>query len=249
MKQLCNMRISTRLTCGFSIILLLAILSTVVGLLNAKRNAEATRIMMDLPLSKERLVEDWFVLTYSAIARTSMIARSSDAGLSDAFKQEIVASVTAGSAIIKKIEPLLTSDEEKTLFKQIVVARQQYQHAKEMVMASRKSADADVAEKIYREDFDPAAKTYAAKVHGLLDMQRQAINQMALTIDHNNQNGMQLMLTLGVLLIVLSMAAVVIISRSITSPLQRALKVARMVAAGDLTAAIDRQGKDGFPDL
>ena len=45
--------------------------------------------------TKERLVADWVVLTYSAIARTSMIARSSDASLSDTFKDTIVASVAA----------------------------------------------------------------------------------------------------------------------------------------------------------
>jgi methyl-accepting chemotaxis protein len=43
--------------------------------------------------------------------------------------------------------------------------------------------------------------------------------------------------------------AVLIISRSITTPLKRALEVAKMVAAGDLTANIQKQGKDEIAEL
>ncbi len=249
MRQLSNLRISSRLMIGFGIVLLLAILSTAIGLINAKRNADATRVMMEVPLAKERLVADWFVLTYSAVARTSMIARSSDAKLADTFKEVIAASVVSGSEIIKKIEPKLSSEEEKALFKDILAVRAKYQAAKELVMNARKSGDADAAEKSYKEVFDPAAKIYADKVNSLLAMQRNTIDQMAVDIGHNNARGMQLMLLLGILLVAISVVAVIVISRSITSPLQRALQVARAVAAGDLSATIEKQGTDEIADL
>jgi methyl-accepting chemotaxis protein len=249
MKQLSNLRISSRLVIGFSIVLVLATLSTTIGLFNAKRNAEATRAMMESPLAKERLVADWFVLTYSAIVRTSMIARSSDANLSETFKEAIAASVVSGTEIIKKIEPRLSSAQEKDLFKEILAARKTYQSAKELVMNSRKSGDSAVAEKAYQEVFDPAAKAYSQKVNALLTLQRQAIDQLAVDIDHSNERSMQLMVLLGALLVVISVVAVVIISRSITVPLRHALQVAQMVAAGDLSGAINRQGKDEIAEL
>ncbi|ASU36897.1 hypothetical protein hmeg3_00400 [Herbaspirillum sp. meg3] len=249
MKQLSNMRISSRLIFGFAIVLILAIISTSMGLINARRNAESTRAMMEMPLAKERLVADWFVLTYSAIVRTSMIARSSDANLSETFKEAIAASVVSGSAIIKQIEPRLSSEDEKALFKEIVAARAKYQTAKEVVMNTRKNGDAAAAEKAYKEVFEPASKAYADKVNALLAMQRKAIDQMALDIDRTNTHGMQLMMVLGVLLVIISVVAVLIISRSITTPLKRALQVAKMVAAGDLTAHIEKQGKDEIAEL
>ena len=249
MKQLSNMRISSRLIFGFAIVLILAIISTSMGLINAKRNAESTRAMMELPLAKERLVADWFVLTYSAIVRTSMIARSSDVNLADTFKEAIAASVVSGSGIIKQIEPRLSSEDEKALFKQIIAARNTYQAAKELVMNTRKTGDAAAAEKAYKDVFEPASKAYADKVHGLLAMQRKAIDQMAVDIDRTNTRGMQLMMALGALLVAISVVAVIIISRSITTPLKRALQVARMVAAGDLTATIEKHGKDEIAEL
>ncbi|MFJ3047304.1 methyl-accepting chemotaxis protein [Herbaspirillum chlorophenolicum] len=249
MNILANMRISNRLTIGFAIVLLLAILSTVMGLYNAKRNADATRQMMEIPLAKERLVADWFVLTYSAVVRTSMIARSTDAELSNTFKEDIEASVKSGSAIIKKIEPLLSSDEEKALMGVIIEARKKYQSAKELVMNTRKTGDAAASEKAYKEVFDPAAKAYGAQVNNLLAMQRHAIDRLAANIDQSSERSMQLMIVLGILLVAIGAVAVVIISRSITTPLKRALDVAKMVAAGDLSATIEQHGKDEIAEL
>lgn len=249
MKQLSHLKISSRLIVGFTTVLLLAIISIGTGVLNAQRNSDATRALMELPLTKERLVSDWFVLTYSAIVRTSMIARSTDARLADTFKEEIAASVVSGSAIIKQIEPRLATEDEKNLFKEIVAARARYQAAKELVMNSRKTGDADVAEKAYKDAFDPAAKTYSGKVHALLDMQRQAIDRMASELNDSNTRGMHLMIALGLLLICLGVVAVIVISRSITAPLSRALQAAKMVAAGNLSGQIDTRGNDEIAEL
>ena len=85
MKTLSNLRISSRLTLGFAVVLLLATASTSIALISGNRNAAATREMMEKPLAKERLIADWYVLIYSAIARTSMIARSTDEKLATTF--------------------------------------------------------------------------------------------------------------------------------------------------------------------
>ncbi|HEY1226044.1 MAG TPA: hypothetical protein VGF26_01870, partial [Ramlibacter sp.] len=79
MKSLSQMRIGTRLAAGFGIVLLISAIATGYALIHSRGTAEATRAMMDKPLAKERIVADWYVLIYSAIARTAMIARSSDA--------------------------------------------------------------------------------------------------------------------------------------------------------------------------
>ncbi|MBP0599026.1 MCP four helix bundle domain-containing protein [Herbaspirillum sp. LeCh32-8] len=249
MKILSNMRISNRLTFGFALVLVLAILSTSMALYNARKNADATRQMMEIPLAKERLVADWFVLTYSAVVRTSMIARSSDAELSNTFKDDIDQSVKSGSAIIKKIEPLLSSDEEKALMATIIEARKKYQASKELVMNTRKTGDAAASEKAYKEVFEPAAKDYGGKVNNLLAEQRNAIDKLAADIDASSERSMQLMVLLSVLLVTIGAVAVVIISRSITAPLKRALDVAKMVAAGDLSAHIEQKGRDEIAEL
>ena len=123
MNLLTNVRISTRLAIGFAIVLVLSVISTSFALVSARSNAEATRQMMEKPLAKERLVADWYVLIYSAIARTSMIARSTDETLATTFSDVISASTKKGSETMKGIESLLSTDEEKALYKEIVELR------------------------------------------------------------------------------------------------------------------------------
>ena len=101
MNILTNVRISTRLALGFAVILALSIISSTFALINASNNAEATRQMMEKPLAKERLVSDWYVLIYSAIARTSMISRSTDDTLAATFGEVIAESTKKGSETMK----------------------------------------------------------------------------------------------------------------------------------------------------
>ncbi|HXA46313.1 MAG TPA: hypothetical protein VNW52_01690, partial [Burkholderiaceae bacterium] len=119
MSILTNVRISTRLALGFVIVLALSIVSTSFALINARNNAEATRQMMEKPLAKERLVSDLYVLIYSAVARTTMIARSSDGTLATTFGDVMAESAKKGAVAVKGVEVLLTSDDEKALFKEI----------------------------------------------------------------------------------------------------------------------------------
>src|SRR4051794_27863883 len=107
MSFLSNVRIGTRLTIGFGLVLGLTIISTVLALATARSNAEATRHMMQSPLAKERLISDWYVLTYSAIARTSMIAKTTDDTLPVTFADVISDSVKKGSETMAKVEALL----------------------------------------------------------------------------------------------------------------------------------------------
>ncbi|WP_394777394.1 methyl-accepting chemotaxis protein [Undibacterium sp.] len=249
MNLLTNVRISTRLAIGFAIVLVLSVISTSFALINARSNAAATRQMMEKPLAKERLVADWYVLIYSAIARTSMIARSTDENLSNTFSEVISASVKKGSDTMKGIETLLNTEEEKALYKDIVALRVKYQAGKDAVMNARKGGDAAAAERAYNEVFAPASKNYESKVMDLLSMQRKNIDATATAIDQANDRSTNLMILLSVLLVAIGVVAAVIISRSITTPLKQAIHTASMVAAGDLTTSIDVSGRDEIGEL
>lgn len=181
MHALSHLRIGTRLATGFALVLLLSVISTSYALYSAHVNAEATRQMMEKPLAKERLVSDWYVLIYSAIARTSMIAKSTDETLSGVFAETIADSTKQGSELLKKIETLLVSEEEKAIFKASIAERVKYQDAKNLVMNARKDGNAALAESTYRDSFAPAATKYQNNVKALLAQQRQAIDATART--------------------------------------------------------------------
>ena len=239
MNFLSHTRIGTRLAAAFGIVLLLALVATTVGLMNARSQATATRAMMEKPLAKERLVSDWYVLMYSAIARTELIARSKDAALPTIFADVIAASSKRGGELMGKVKELVASDEERAMFDKIVVLRTNYQNLKTAVGNARKAGDDAAAEKIFNGEFTPAAKAYSVAVEGLLAHQRKAIDDTAHAIDAANDRANQLLLVLTVLMVTIGSAAAWIISRSITVPLKSAVDIAATVANGDLTTRFD----------
>jgi hypothetical protein len=139
-----NLRIGSRLGAGIAAMLVLSLAGTASALYTAGTSADATQKMMEQPLAKERLVADWYVMTYSAIARTSMLARSSDDTLAKVFAKPIADSVTNTTAIVKDVEARLSSGEEKDAFKSIVALRKKYQDAKVEVTNARMALNAAV---------------------------------------------------------------------------------------------------------
>jgi len=250
MNVLSQMRIGTRLAVGFAVVLLLAILATSVALVNARANAQATRDMMEQPLAKERLVSDWYVLIYSAIARTALIARSSDEKLSDTFADVIAASTKRGGELLGKIKELLSSDDERKIYEEITELRNKYQKAKTEVMNARKAGDAAKAEQLFRDSFSPSAEAYQDRVKTFLVMQRKAIDDTAHAIDAANNRSNALLMLLAALMVGIGSVAAWFISRSITVPLKSAVDIAATVANGDLTTQFSaQQDKDEIGDL
>jgi methyl-accepting chemotaxis protein len=244
-----NMRIGTRLTLAFALILVLATIATASALLAARSSARATEEMMAVPLAKERLVSSWNTMTYSAIVRTSLIARSTDTTLSAVFAKPIADSVTTSTELIKQVEPLLTSDDEKAKLATIKSLRAKYQALKVSVMDAKKAGDAAAAERLYTEGFEPAAQAYSAALQDLLALQRKTIDQMKDVIRADFEQRARLSLLLDGLMLVLGALAAVAITRSITRPLQDAVQVAEAVAGGDLTSSFERQRRDEVGDL
>ncbi|THC44544.1 methyl-accepting chemotaxis protein [Massilia sp. Mn16-1_5] len=244
-----HMRIGTRLTLAFALILILATIATTSALYAARASARATEEMMAVPLTKERLASSWNTMTYSAIARTSLIARSTDTTLSTVFAKTIADSVSTSTELIKQIEPLLTSDDEKRRLENIKSLRAKYQALKVQVMDAKKAGDAAGAERLYTEGFEPAAQAYSAALQDLLALQRATIDQMTAAIRTDYERRASLSLLLNGLMLVLGALAAVAITRSITRPLQEAVQAAEAVAGGDLTHRFERQRGDEVGDL
>jgi methyl-accepting chemotaxis protein len=127
--------------------------------------------------------------------------------------------------------------------------RAKYQAAKVEVMNAKKAGDTATAERRFDEGFAPAAQAYSGSLQDLLAMQRKSIDETAHASRAINDGRSRLVLLLNGLMIVLGAFAAVAITRSITRPLSRAVKVAETVAAGDLTGTFDRRRGDEIGDL
>ena len=242
-------RIGTRLAAGFAIVLLLSIMSTCYSLAVMHSAAEASKRMTEAPLVKERLVADWYANTYAAVARTALIARSTDETLSTTFAAPIADSVTRSTELIRQVDALLASEEEKAMMKVIIAERARYQAAKVEVMNAKKAGNTEASVRAFNDAFTPAAEAYSTKLKALVAMQRKSIDDTARALDADSARAFNLLLLLGVLVVLIGATFAWLISRSITRPLRAAIAVAATVADGDLSTTFEAASHDEIGEL
>jgi len=135
--KLNDFRIGVRLGGGFAVILSLLALMMLVGIWRLADVTNETRHMMDTPLAKERLAEEWFRNVAVGVRRTTAIAKSADPSLETLFAADAKASTLRGNEILKALEAIPGGDEETKLMAAVVTARKGYIGARDAIMAFR----------------------------------------------------------------------------------------------------------------
>lgn len=239
-----TMNIGKRLMLGFAIILCCAMGVIAASIWRLHSVAQTTQAMMERPLTKERLVSDWYRTIHTSVRRTTAIAKSSDASLSAYFAEDAATATKLSNEQQKTLESLLSSDQEKALFVQMTSVRKQYLAARDGIAAAKAEGRVEDAARLLEKEFSLAAKNYLGALQQLLDVQRASIDQTAAGIQDMYTQSRNLLIAFGVLLVVAGTVFAWRLAASIVGPLNRAVRVAETVADGDLTSHIDDSGKD-----
>jgi methyl-accepting chemotaxis protein len=234
-----NLRIGSRLGIGFFLVLVLMMLTTGIGIWRLQAVAEATHDMTQQPLAKERMISDWYRIVDTGVRRTMAIAKSADPSLGPFFAPDSAGPLKQTAELKKKIEPLLTSDEEKALFTEIAKSQKIYLSSRDAMMKAKEAGRQDEANQILEQTFVPNSKIYLGLMEKLLDTQRKGIDATAQHIASIYEASRNLLIALGVFALLLGAACAWWLTAGITRPLNEAVRVARTVAAGDLTSRID----------
>ena len=244
MRFIANMKLGKRLALGFVLILTMTVLIAAVGGWRLTQAASSTKAMMAGPLAKERLITDWYRLNYAAIRRTAAVVKSTDPALGAYFKEDSAASVKEAAELVKKIEPLLSGDEEKALYARIMEQRKLYGSSRDGAVKAKADGNEAEAARLLEQVFTPAAQKYQDMLQELVTLQRRTMDDTAGGIDDAAQRNttMLAMLTTGAVL--LGAALSWLLSASITRPIRQAVELAESVAAGDLTRTIESDTKD-----
>lgn len=93
-------------------------------------------------------------------------------------------------------------------------------------------------------DLRPIQKKWMATLGGLVEIENRQNDESTVSGELAYENARNVMLSLSALAIILGIALAWLITRSITTPINRAVSVAQAVAAGDLTSQIVVDGRD-----
>jgi methyl-accepting chemotaxis protein len=239
-----NINIGKRLGSVFALVLALTAIIAVIGAWRLNATAAATRAMMAEPLAKERMIEDWHTQTYAAIRRTAAIVKSSDPSLGEYFKADAKATAGHTTELIKQIEPLLVTAQEKDLFARIGAQRKVYTEAKVAAVKARADGKPDEAERILDQQYTPAAQTYEEMVAQLVTMQHNQIDATAKAIDASTTSSAELIAALTAAEILIGGFCWWLLTSGIVRPIREAVELAETVASGDLTRHIEAHGRD-----
>lgn len=113
--RLTKLNIGARLGLGFAVVLAFAVVITVIGIWQLHSVGKATQQMMQEPLTKERLISDWNSNVSVAVARTTAIAKSSDASLVQFLAADAAATTKSTANVLKQIEPLISEPAEREI--------------------------------------------------------------------------------------------------------------------------------------
>ncbi len=244
-----NLKLGTRLAGGFGILLAMIIIMCLVGLVSLANINESVETVTQRSLIKERWISDWARNIQAGVTRTTAIAKSTDASLAAFFTEEAAASTRNSSALQKQIEPLIQTPEETTLWQGIGKSRGDYLRTRDAIFKAKQSGDVDTANRVFTQEFLPATRQFIDQITKLSALQRAEIDARAADIQSAYRTANFWMIVIGSVALISGLLLAVLLTRGITRPLSAAVRVARTVAANDLTSTVTVTSRDEIGQL
>jgi methyl-accepting chemotaxis protein len=239
-----NLSIGIRMAIGFAALLALTALTVGIGVIGLQHIGDASRGMMQGPMARERLAQEWLRATATNSARTITVVKSLDPVLVAEMMKSIAEGSAAISATQKKLEPMMSTPEEQAALAEMGRLRKHYIESRNAVMKLKTAGDQEQAARMTEQTVLPALAAYEASIHNILGIEQRAMNDDAAGIEATYQSGRRNLLVLGALAILCGAALAWWLTRGITRPLAAAVEMARTVAAGDLTVQAEAASRD-----
>ena len=242
--RITNLKIGVRLGMGFASVLLLLVVVAAIGVWRLQTVGIMTESLVEDGMHKARIIDEWESIIKANAVRALAAAKANDPETEKFFVDASAAASKGGIALQKQLESLLTDPEPRALFADIADKRTAYLAARDAALKEKAAGNVVGAKKFVDEDMKPRLEAYLKSLNKLAAYQNQAIDATAGNIDRQYESGRILLIGLSIAALMMGIGFAFWITRSITHPMNQAVKVAQTVAAGDLTSRIEVEGKD-----
>ena len=239
-----SLRIGARLGIGFALVLALLALTVVGGNLARERSARELARGLEGASAKVVLAEKMKSALLEAAIATRNIGLQTEVAGTQAEEAKVKALRLRYAQARDELVKLGLGESEQQILADI--ARLDKQTEKPLMEAVGQSLlfNTEVAAKVITTEIDPINRKTVEALNKLVDLQQSALHEL---LDQNMASGRQLdgiMYLLGAIAIAIGVASSLVITRSITLPLGGAVAIARSVADGDLSGAIEAPEQD-----
>jgi methyl-accepting chemotaxis protein len=125
-----TLKIATRLTLGFSLIILLLLIIAAVSIWRMQDSSDLMRGITDTRLKTERLISEWEKNTAMNALRTTTVSRTDNPELAAAIKKDMTATSARISQLQKQVDASINDPEARKLFDGVQKKRAEYAGAR-----------------------------------------------------------------------------------------------------------------------
>jgi len=188
-----------------------------------------------------------------AVNRVSTIARFKSTSPEDeAYHEKEMKAVSANvSKVQDELESLIKSDAGKALITTVATRRTTYIDARNTAYKLKRELGLDnqQVQSHFEQKVMPAMLAYTESVNKVAAFQQMLFTAANDHIEVLDQSARRSLIVLALVALVASIVLGMLLARSITTPLKRAVSLARQVASGDLTTEIRAESRDEVGDL
>jgi methyl-accepting chemotaxis protein len=239
-----NLKIGTRLSAGFALVLLMMASLIVVVLSNLHSIGESNAVMVDKAWVKAEAANTINATIRANARRTMEYFFTQNAAQTNTINERIKTNIKIINDAVQVLETLITTGEGKSLLADFKEKHSRYVLSFSQVSKLLAEDKRDEAIQLLNSDTLPMLDAVQDNVARIVDLQKKIVEASGADVEQRIASTSTLMIGLGVLAVLLGSAFAYWITRSITNPLRQAVLVAQKVAAGDLTSDIEVRTQD-----
>ncbi|VTU15576.1 methyl-accepting chemotaxis protein [Variovorax sp. RA8] len=244
-----NWKISARLGLGFALLLLLQLAITAIGLSQMATLSDQMRITNEIGAGKlYELNGVQFAIGKRAIAARNLALvadpalQKSDLELVKSSQTEIDKGVERLSAIMK--QPGASTPEERRMLEQLQALEARYLPIAGKVVSLATTAKTEEAVRALTQECMPLLTQVIAHVAAFEKLLKEGSDQSVAAAQAAYGNAKWVIMLISGLSLLAGIATAVLLTRSITGPLNAAVQVAQTVASGDLSSRVVASSRD-----
>ena len=244
-----TLKIGTRLGITFAFVFVSLLVIALVGIINLAAMNQEAKMLVSSDFVKMRLAYETLDNARASMSRVSGIVAATNEKDANTAKDRLIATTGKFNDALGKLEPMLTSSEDREIFSKIKASRDGYITSYGKVLAQITAGNREQASTLAYGETYKALLDLVAHLREFSDLQQKKFAENTDGNEHNYQSVRFQIISISVLALVLGISAALWITRSITGPIRQAVNIAETIAAGDLTARFSSQNSDETAQL
>ena len=242
-----NIKVSTRLALSFGLVLCILTVVAMTGMWRLQDLANITQQLTTTDNERLKMARAWSQAINENWLRTRVALLDPDPSRLPMWQAEMAQVSDEVSAKLKIVQRMVNTDKGQQILAEIERVRQAYRDPRADLF-KRKAAGEDVSA-LLESQLKPLAVAYSQKLAEFEQHQQARYDESRDAAANHAYQGRLILIFGTALALLLGIGAAILLSRSITQPLQLAVRRAGQISQGDLTHVIEVRGKDEAAEL